>query len=249
MRRRLGPILGAPLILILAACGGTSATNTPPPPATTAASSAATTAATATRTAGTAATPASPTASPASPTRAASTPGTPGTPRPAGTPATPGRATPGTPGTPGTPRTTGGTTTGTDETNTCQVGVPATFTAVDGQPGVWTDGTAVLAVTVVPMAGMDFATFIQALPALIAATPGTTIGATQQGPDRYRADFTAEADPTNLLVPYASAGTFVAVPASGGDACAAQLIFPQGQEQTYAPLVEPFVASVRSRQP
>lgn len=248
MQRRLGPILGAPLMLVLAACGGTAATNTPAPAATTAA----TAAATATRTTGAAATPAtSAVASPASPTRAASTPatpGTPGTPRPSGTPATPGRATPGTPGTPGTPRA-GGTTVGTDETNTCQIGVPSGFTAVGGQPGAWTDRSALIIVTVVPMAGMDFATFTQTIPALIATTPGTTVGATQTSPDRYRADFTATADPTNLLIPYAAAGTFVAVPATGGNACAAELIFPQGQEATYTPLVEPFVASVRPRQP
>jgi hypothetical protein len=82
------------------------------------------------------------------------------------------------------------------------------------------------------MAGIDFAAFTATLPALIASTPGTTVGATQQGQDRYRADCTAAADPTNLLIPHA-----------------AELIYPQRQEAAYAPLVESFVASLRPRQP
>ncbi|MFN8538209.1 MAG: hypothetical protein U0232_12120 [Thermomicrobiales bacterium] len=114
--------------------------------------------------------------------------------------------------------------------------------------GAWTDRSALIIVTVVPMAD-GFRHLHPDDPALIATTPGTTVGATQTSPNRYRADFTATADPTNLLIPYAAAGTFVAVPATGGNACAAELIFPQGQEATYTPLVEPFVASVRPRQP
>jgi hypothetical protein len=130
------------------------------------------------------------------------------------------------------------------------VGLPSGFTAVGGQPGAWTDGTALIVLTTVPMAGQDFATFTQTLAALITSgqgTPGTTIGAVQQGPDRYRADFTAAADPTNPVVPYAAAGTFVAVPAPGGAACAAELIYPQGQERTYGPLADGVVASLRPR--
>jgi hypothetical protein len=259
MLRRFGLVLAAPLAFVLVACGGTSATTAPTTTAPTVAATAAApstapaTAARSTVTAAapiaTAATPASATAttrattaaaSPATATRATVT-------RTAGTPATATRvgATPRT----GTPGASGAI--GTDETKTCQVGIPAGFTSVGGQDGAWTDRTALLILTTVPTNGQDFAAWTQTVASLLTSgsNPGTTIGAVDQRPDRYRVEFTSPADPTNPVIPYAASGTFVAVPATAQQVCAAELIFPQGQEATYASLAEGMVASLRPRQP
>jgi hypothetical protein len=261
MGRWASRVCGLVVLWGLVACGGVSPTLVPPtlvggpptagattaPPTARAAGPAASGGASAAP--GAAAGPlGSPAATPATPAPTPATPGTPATPA-TPRPATP--ATPGTPGTPGTPRAAAPGV-GREATGACQVGLPAGFTAVAGQDGAWGDGTALLVLTPVPMNGLDFATFTQTLAALLLASQPTRapqITTVQQGPDRYRADFTVAADPTNALVPYAAAGTFAVVPAVGGQACGAELLYPQGREGTYAPLAEGLVASLRPRQP
>ena len=139
---------------------------------------------------------------------------------------------------------------GTDAGGGCQVGLPAGFTPLAGpDDGVWTDRTAILVVTAVPTAGLDFAAFTRTIPGLLAADQslrGFRQVREDARPDRYRLDFTAEANPSSPFLQAPSAGTLAAVPGPAGQACLAQLLYPQGQEARYDPLADAMVASLRA---
>ncbi|HEU5328973.1 MAG TPA: hypothetical protein VFU78_12820 [Thermomicrobiales bacterium] len=125
---------------------------------------------------------------------------------------------------------------GTEETGTCQVPLPANFTQFLGEDGVWTDNTGLLILTTVATNGQNFTDWSATVATLLTtddSMKNVKLSNTESTPTRYRTDFTADADPSNAIIPYASHGTLVAVPATADNVCAAELIYPQGQEDDY----------------
>jgi hypothetical protein len=235
-------LVGLVVVGLLGACGSTVEVATAPPLATVAPT------ATASPTVAPTSTPLPPTATtaPTATTVATSTPASTAT-RPAATTAptatkaaaTKAAATSTVKATAATSPTKGSSSqpgVGTEDTGTCQLALPAGFTPFLNESGVWTDNTGLLILTTVPTNGDDFVTWSGTVATLLTtddSMKNVKLSNTESTSTRYRTDFTADADPTNAIIPYASHGTLVAVPATADNVCAAELIYPQGQENNY----------------
>jgi hypothetical protein len=130
--------------------------------------------------------------------------------------------------------------------------VPAGFTPLaNPDDGVWTDKTALLLIAPTDMGGQSFATWSATIPDQLASdssTPGFKAGKATQQPDRYRLEFTTEANPSGIP-PYAAAGVLTVTPAGTNTACVAEFLYPQGQDATYAALADKTTASLQAIKP
>ena len=255
-KRSIGVLTMGALIGLLTACGGPTATATP---------QAATLAPTATTPAiPSIAGPSAPTASTApSPTIAASAVSSAGTGTPVGTTVTGSTAAGGsatrTTKTAGT-AAAGSAVTGaplggpvTDRSGTCRIILPPGYTTLESDLWESAQRGSLVVLKATDAGRKDFATFIQDLTTQIPNDPNTKgfqqVNVQQSG-NRYRLDFTTEANPSNPAVSAASRGTLAAVPASGGAViCLAEVIYPQGQESSFASVADAVAASLQAVKP